>query len=164
MLRRSFITMTAMGLVAACTASAPDALRLAPNSTLLVVRHADRNGEDLSSTGRARSRALVAALADIDLAAIHAPDIKRNLDTAAPLARARGLPVVTPREPSLTRHLVRQARGRAVICVGNKGNIRDIWEDLALPAPAPLDYGDLAIIRSDAAGAITVERRSVAAG
>ncbi|MCM2560570.1 histidine phosphatase family protein [Lutimaribacter sp. EGI FJ00015] len=164
MQRRMILSLAGAGFLAACTpAIAPGAMRLAPNSTLVVVRHADRNGEDLSTTGSARARSLVEVLSNTDLAAIHAPDIKRNLDTAAPLAQARGLPVVTPRGASLTRQLVRRARGRGVIWIGNKSNIREIWRDLALPDPAPLDYGSLAIIRSDANGAVTVERRNVPA-
>lgn len=161
--RRHFLGLSAAGVLTACTAGSPGAMRLAPNSTLVVVRHADRTEDELTARGRARARALVPVLADIPLAAIYAPDIKRNLDTAAPLAAATGLRTTVPRNPSLTRHLVRQSRGRAVIWVGNKGNIRSIWQDLSLPGPAPLEYGELAIIRSDASGAVTVERRDVPA-
>lgn len=156
--RRVFLGAATAALLTGC-AVAPGAPRLAPGSTLIVVRHADRAGDDLSDTGRARARALVAALEDFDIAAIYAPDIKRNFDTAAPLARARRLRVRTPLSANLSRHLVQKSAGKTVIWIGNKGNIRTIWDDLALPEPAPLTYGDLAIIRADADGAVSVEMR-----
>ena len=78
---------------------------------------------------------------------------------AAPLARARGMRVRTPLSANLSRHLVQKSAGKTVIWIGNKGNIRTIWDDLALPEPAPLTYGDLAIIRADADGAVSVEMR-----
>ena len=158
MRRRLFLGLALAGLVPGCAAT-PGVRRLAPNSTLIVLRHADRNGEDLSETGRRRARALVDALAEFDIAAIYTPDIKRNFDTAAPLARARGQRVRTPLAADLTRHLVRVSAGKTVIWVGNKSNIRTIWEDLNLPEPVPLEYGDLAIIRADAGGTLSVARR-----
>ncbi len=155
--RRHFLTLVPLSL-AAC-AVAPGALALAPNSTLIVTRHADRDGEDLSATGRQRARDLVQAVEGFDIAAIYSPGIQRNLDTAAPLSAARGLPVERRPQEAPTAALVREGAGRTVIWIGNKGNIATIWEDLRLSGPAPLDYGDLFILRSDAAGAVTVERR-----
>ena len=123
-----------------------------PGATLIVTRHADRAGENLTSTGRARALALVQALESVPLGAIHAPVITRNLDTAAPLSAARGLPVKRIPANFPTARLVRSASRAPALWIGNKGNIRTIREDLSLPAPIPLDYGDLAIIRSDAMG------------
>ena len=123
------------------------------------MRHGDRDGEDLNAAGRARARALVAALADLPLDAIYSPGIRRNLDTAAPLAAARGLPVQRRPQENPGPRLAQEAAGRAAIWVGNKGNITAIWESLGLRDPAPLDYGDLAIVRVDAAGRARVEMR-----
>ena len=92
MLRRHFLTLSASGLLAACAAG-PRQLKLAPGSTLIVVRHGDRDGEDLNAKGRERARALVTALDGMDLHGIYSPGIPRNLDTAAPLSAARNLPV-----------------------------------------------------------------------
>ena len=155
--RRSFL-LGAMAL-AACAPAGP--VRLAPNSTLILTRHGDRSGAEslLNERGEARARALVAALEGLPLDAILSPGLQRNLDTAAPLSAARGLPVQRIPQEAPTAALARAARGRNVIWVGNKGNLREIWETLTLPGAPPLEYGDLAIVRTDAAGRIEIERR-----
>lgn len=71
--------------------------------TLLLVRHADAGdraawtGDDLarplSATGRAQSDALAALHADRPLEVILSSPARRCVDTVAPLAEARGLPV-----------------------------------------------------------------------
>ncbi|MGH1415131.1 MAG: histidine phosphatase family protein [Pelagimonas sp.] len=157
MLRRTFL-LTGSAWLSAC-AAVPHDLSLAPNSTLIVVRHADRDGENLSAAGIERSKALVKALDGMPLDAIFSPGIKRNMDTAAPLVAARGLPNQRLPQEAPTTGLVTQGAGKTVIWVGNKGNIATIWEDLRLSDPAPLEYGDLFIVRSDAFGAVTVEQR-----
>ncbi|MDU8911820.1 histidine phosphatase family protein [Aestuariicoccus sp. MJ-SS9] len=155
---RRTVIFGGVALLAGCgAASGP--LRLAPGTTLYVTRHGDRDGEDLSDRGRARAQALTGALAALPLDAIYSPGIQRNLDTAAPIAAARSLPVQHRPQENPTARLVRDSAGGHVLWVGNKGNITAIWEALALPTPPPLDYGDLAIVRSDAEGRVTVERR-----
>jgi hypothetical protein len=158
MFRRTFLL--SLPALAACTV-APLGLSLAPNSTLILTRHADRqdNLDLLSATGRDRARALVAATKDLRVTRIHAPGIDRNLETAAPLARALDLPVERIPQEQPTAALVQSAQGRSVIWIGNKGNLTRIWEDLRLSGPAPLDYGDLAILRADVNGTVTIERR-----
>lgn len=130
--------------VAACTASG--ATHLAPGTTLILTRHADRQGEDLTAQGRARAAALVRALDGIPVDAIYIPGIRRNAETAAPLAAARGLtPIVIP-ESRAARRLLRGNAGRHVLWVGNKGNLQAIWDDIGAPGAPPLDYGQLAIV------------------
>ena len=155
--RRFFLL--SLGLMAAgCTVGVGD-LRFAPNSTLILTRHADREGEDLTAKGEQRAAALVSALDGVPLDGIYAPGIKRNLDTAAPLAQARDMTVQRSPQEAPTGPLLRAAAGKTVLWVGNKGNLTTIWEDLALPDPAPRDYGDLVFIRSEASGRITLDRR-----
>lgn len=158
MQRRHFVILGG-AFLAGCAWRAPGSVRLAPHSTLYIVRHGDRMGEDLTDTGWNRARALVGALDGMALDAIYAPGIKRNLDTASPIATARGLDVMRRPQENPTARLARDAAGKAALWVGNKGNISTIWEGLGLPDPAPLTYGDLAIVRADAAGGITVEHR-----
>ena len=85
-MNRRFFLLGTVALVPACGMMPGQNLALAPNSTLIVTRHADRNGEDLNARGRERARALVEAVKDFDIDLIFSPGIKRNLDTAAPLA------------------------------------------------------------------------------
>ncbi|MCR8550380.1 histidine phosphatase family protein [Salipiger sp. P9] len=158
-MNRRFLLLGSAALLASCTASGP--VRLAPGSTLILTRHGDRSGSDemLNATGRTRARALVRALEGQPLDAIYSPGIQRNLDTAAPLAGARGLTVTRIPQETPTAALAAAAAGGPVLWVGNKGNLAEIWETLALPGEVPLNYGDLTFIRSDAEGRVTVERR-----
>ncbi|WP_233140005.1 histidine phosphatase family protein [Marivita geojedonensis] len=132
---------------------------MARNTTLIVTRHGDRDGEVLSLKGQQRALALVSALQGMALDAIYSPGIKRNLDTAAPLSNARGLPIERRTQENPAPRLAQEAAGRSVIWIGNKGNIQNIWDSFALLEPAPLEYGDLHIVRVDANGRVTVERR-----
>jgi hypothetical protein len=43
--------------------------------------------------------------------------------------------------------------------VGNKSNPVNLWNDLALPNPRQLAYGDLCIVESPSTGSTTVDRR-----
>ena len=159
-MNRRFMLMGACALISAC-AIVPGENVLAPNSTLVVTRHADREGAspDLSETGRARARALVAAVEELGVKHIYSPGIQRNLETAAPLANALDLPVKRLPQENPVPGLTERSAGTVAIWIGNKGNIRTIWEGLRLSDPAPLAYGDLHIIRSDEMGRVTVERR-----
>ena len=122
---------------------------------LIIVRHADRSGEDLNALGIARSKALVAALEGIEIDHIFSPSIQRNLDTAQPLAKARGLPIERIAAGRPAPALMSQGGGKTIIWIGNKGNLKSIWKDLAAPGVAPLEYGDLFIVTEGP----TVERR-----
>ncbi len=157
MQRRCFLTVGMAALVAGCAARGP--VRMPPGTTLIVVRHGERHGEDLNDAGRVRARDLVTALKGIPLDRIYSPGIQRNLDTAAPLSAARGLPITRRPQENPAPVLMRESASQTVVWIGNKGNIAAIWDTLSLPEPAPLNYGDLHIVRSDAKGRVTVERR-----
>lgn len=163
--RRAFLAALAAlppALLSGC-ATGPRRLALAPNSVLVVTRHGDRyGGEDyLSETGKARARALVPATRNLGLTQVFSPGIQRNLDTAMPLAKALNLPIQRIPQEAPTAALVQQAAAGPVIWIGNKGNIQTIWRDLGLPDDSgPLGYGQLHILRADAAGKVTVERRT----
>jgi broad specificity phosphatase PhoE len=69
--------------------------------SLLIVRHAEREtgqGDDgLSQAGRQRAARLAAMLANAGVTHIFVSDRRRTLETAEPLARARGVkPIVIP--------------------------------------------------------------------
>ncbi|WP_236016525.1 histidine phosphatase family protein [Salipiger abyssi] len=151
--------LVSAALLAGCAGGGP--VRLAADTTLYITRHGDRSGSDelLNEQGQARARALVAALEGEPLDAIYSPGIQRNLDTAAPLAEARGLTIERRPQEAPTARLASEAAGRAAIWIGNKGNIAEIWEVLGLPEPVGLEYGDLTVLRTDDAGRMSVERR-----
>jgi len=131
-----------------------------PGTTLIAVRHADREGEELTDKGRARAEALMSALQHIKIDAIYAPGIKRNLDTAAPLAKAQGLAVQRIPTENPAARLMAAGAGKTIVWVGNKGNLQSIWDNLGAPGPAPLQYGDLFIVTPARLGSPIVEHRN----
>ncbi|TNF22553.1 MAG: histidine phosphatase family protein [Rhodobacteraceae bacterium] len=150
----------ALGL-AGCGGAAPGSggVRLAPGTTLILVRHGDRTESDLNAKGRARAAALPAALEGMALDAIYSPGLSRNLDTARPLATARNLPITRVGQERPAPVLATLGAGKTAIWIGNKGNLQSIWDDLGLSGAPPLEYGDLFIVRADGAGRLSLERR-----
>lgn len=130
-------------------------------TTIIMVRHADRAGDDLNPTGIARAEALPAALKDFALDGIYSPDIKRNLDTARPLSQATGLPVtITPKEYVAADMTANHPDGTA-IWIGNKGNLRSIWAELGGSGPAPQEYGEIGVIQLQGGAPPVVSRLTV---
>jgi len=149
---------TLLGLtLGAC--SAPNSVSIPPDTQLIMVRHADRTGEELNARGHERARALVDALDGVQIDAIYSPGIKRNLDTAAPLSGARGIEVTRIPPTGTAARLMAENRGRTVVWIGNKGNIAEIWEALSAPGEAPLNYGDLFFLRRGPFGQVIVTRQ-----
>ena len=159
--RRGFMLAT-LGAVSACAPLARfTGHSLAPNSRLVIYRHADRVDENLTPQGIARAAAFAEALEAVPIDAIYSPGIQRNLDTAEPLARARGLEITRVSADQIARRIGRLAAGQSIVWVGNSGNLRDIWETLELEGPPPVEYGDLFIVTTDASGAVEIDRRRV---
>jgi len=147
-------------LLASLAACAPTGHVPIPKGTrLIILRHADRDGDDLSAKGRARAEALVAALADEPVDAIYSPGIQRNLDTAAPLAKARGLEIQRIPAENPAAKLMAAGAGKTIVWVGNKGNLQSIWDALSAPEPPPLEYGDLFIVEPARVGSPIITRR-----
>ena len=123
-------------------------------TTLILLRHAERPlfGKELNDDGRARASALPTALRGIHVDAIYSPNLSRNLDTVAPLAKQRGLSVkvVETAWLSLVRDadlLIRENPGKTVLWVGNTDNLKNIYEDIGGVGPPPIKYGDLYFVR-----------------
>jgi Fructose-2,6-bisphosphatase len=126
------------------------------------MRHTDRSPpeNDLNPTGIARAAALPAALADLPIDAIYISDFRRNRDSAAPLAAARGLtPEVLATDDSLPYQLAALSQGRTVVWIGNSFNLEPLWEALALPDPPPTTYGEIAIVTATEGAAEVARRR-----
>lgn len=153
--RRIFLA----GVLSLAACASPGQVAVPPGTTLIVLRHADRLGEDLTPEGVARAEALVAALDGVPIDAIYAPGIKRNLDTAAPLARARGLEIQRIPAENPASRLMAAGAGKTIVWIGNKGNLQAIWDAIAAPEPPPLEYGDLYFVTRARAGSPLVERR-----
>lgn len=142
-LRFVLLGTLAFGLLACSSASVPNNAR----TTIIAVRHAEKEGTDLNAQGRARADALPAALASYDIDAIFAPNIQRNLDTAAPLARATGLAVTQIVTDDAAGQMATAYPEGTVVWVGNKDNLKVIWKDLNAAGEPPLKYGDLFVVQ-----------------
>ena len=131
--RRSFLVLVATSTLAACAAARE--IDIPDGTRLIILRHADRDGEDLNDLGRARALALITALKGIPIDAIYTPAIQRNVDTATPLAADRDLPVHQIPDERAASRLMRAGKGKTVVWVGNKNNLAAIWAALSLPDP-----------------------------
>ena len=103
--------------------------------------------EELTDAGRARAATLPAAVVDLDIVAIYSPDLSRNVDTAAPLAGQRNLPIIRmpakPDETEVARRLLSDQPGETVLWVGNITNLDRIFAILGGKGPPPVEYGNL---------------------
>jgi phosphohistidine phosphatase SixA len=134
-------------------------------TTLVLLRHAERLmfGTELTDEGRARAAALPAALKGTRIDAIYSPDLTRNLDTVAPLAKQLGLQVRVIETSWLTLiryadQLVGDNPGKTVLWVGNTDNLKNIYEDVGGEGPPPIKYGNLYFVRIPDRGPPVVTR------
>ena len=115
--RNRIVVFAAGLLLAAGAASAQKAV--------FVVRHAEKissEDERLSEAGKARAELLAKLLKDSGVAAIYSTDTARTRDTAAPLARARGLAIETYDGPTALAETVRREHPRDVVLVVGHSN------------------------------------------
>jgi len=121
--------------------------RCGPPTTLVVVRHADRDGQldALTAAGTARAQELAHVGTKVGLAAIYRSDTNRASDTAAPLAMATGLtPVVYSANDvaALVTSIFADHRGEKVLVVGHSNTVPDIIEAAGGPAFPDIDGGE----------------------
>lgn len=126
-------------------------LRPHPITTVVLVRHADRQGDlDLldPSLGTARANELARVLADANITAIYSTDKARTRSTAEPLATRLGIPVRSYEPDSsqlalFTKKLKKEHRGEAVLVVGHSNTVPLTAHLLgARPRLPDLQHGD----------------------
>ena len=118
----------AAALLTALLAAGALGWRCRAPTTLIVVRHADREGtgDALTAAGTARALDLARLATKLAPAAIYHSDTQRARDTAAPLARALGL---EPMERAardvegLVGEVLRRYRGQRVVIVGHGNTV-----------------------------------------
>ena len=154
--RRTLVAgLAATTALAACGTSLPAG---AGSGTLIVVRHGERTGEDLNAEGLARAAALPGALASLAVDGIYAPDTRRNIDTATPLAQAKGLTVQVIPAVDVARAMFRRQPGGTLVWVGNKDNIVALWDEIGATGEPPLLYGDLVVVAMNGLRAGRIQR------
>jgi hypothetical protein len=135
-------------------------------TTIILVRHAERpEGLDpaLNAEGRQRAAALADALDQNGVTAIYTPDLRRNRETAAPLAERLDLDVnlIGALQIADTKALANQFvdevlevhAGGVVLWIGNtgpitptqSGNLQEIYARLGGDGRAPIRYQDMYI-------------------
>jgi len=149
------LAVTGGGLLTACTGAAPGL-----HGRLIVLRHADRTGPMLNEKGVARAARLPEALADLPIDAIYTTPRQRNIDTATPLAQARGLPVNTLRAPGSGTRLLGTYPGQTVVWVGNQENLPLLYAELGVAAKPPVQFGEIQVVTfPEGGGYPTVQKR-----
>jgi len=137
---------------------------VAPPSTVILVRHAEKADDgddpDLTELGRARAQELAHTLGALDIRAVYATQYARTQETARPLAESLGLSVTVAQATSdyagemasliRTEHL-----GQIVVVVSHSNTVPAIIDALgAGPAPSIADdeYDDLFVVTIEAGG------------
>ncbi len=122
------------------------ALGLHAQSTVFVVRHADRGPEEpdahLTPRGRRQADQLAALLADAGIKHLYTTEFTRTQQTAAPTARQAGATPVVVAQADLDT-LVAKIRstlrdGEATLVVGHRSTVPKIVQALAGRAIPPL--------------------------
>ena len=148
------ITLLAFGLVSCGRAPAGA-------TTVIVVRHAekasDADDSPLTEVGTRRAEALARVSEGAGVHAVYSSQFKRNLDTAAPVARRFGVGVtqmpVNLQSPgdygqTLARDILEKHAGRTVVVVGHANTVGSTVEALT-KRPAQLgdiQYTDLFVV------------------
>ena len=135
------MTLATLALLFATVASAQDTTRV---PTVIVVRHAEKASETdrdppLSERGIARAAALDSALQHARVVAIIVTPYRRNLETAAPVARRHMVtPTVIPVDGGVAAHayaVAKAARGHdgVVLVIGHSNTVLPIVRALGGP-------------------------------
>ncbi|MGH8028479.1 MAG: SixA phosphatase family protein [Arenimonas sp.] len=139
-------------LVLSCFASPAFAGIGAPDTVVVIVRHAEKATDDprdptLSETGQARADALASALKGLPIAAAYATQYKRTQLTATPAAHARGIEVTvrpvdkaneTTYATDLAHDIRRAPPGRNVLIVGHSNTVPEMVKALTGIDAAPM--------------------------
>jgi hypothetical protein len=97
----------------------------------------------------------------MNVTAIYSPDLKRNLDTAQPLAKQLGIKVqvLGPSKNEVTTTILTRNPGEVVIWIGNSHNLKDIYSLLGGEGAPPINYGDLYIVEVKDSGDPVVTKK-----
>ena len=134
-----------LGSIACASANAGDTPAIPDGrteTTVYLIRHAEKASDqeenpDLSSQGRARAESLAVQLRDSGVNVIITSDLKRTIQTAAPLAKLRHInPRIIPIGSSVEAHVkkiaaeVMKKPGATVLVVGHNNTIGKIVQQL----------------------------------
>jgi phosphohistidine phosphatase SixA len=155
-------------LILSCTTTPDEGptpnIQSAPGTktTLVLLRHGGRDpnveGTDPSLTWRGRKRAadLPAAIGDLGVTAIYCPNLKRNIQTAQPLADHLGLKINTisnrrlfdPEKlaKELLDEFINKHADGVVVWIGNYRNLEEMYKLVDGTGDPPTKYGQICIV------------------
>lgn len=125
-----------------------DCARMAPTTTVILVRHAERPpGQDpeLNELGRARAESLRVALTRAQVDAILHTQFKRTQQTAQPLAVSKGItPIEVRASGTEAQHAadviarLNAFAGKTVVYVGHSNTVPAVIRALGIDPPPPI--------------------------
>jgi broad specificity phosphatase PhoE len=129
------LALLLLGAAAPTRAQAPvhDAHAAAAPTTVILVRHAEKESDDrdtpLSAAGHQRAADLADALADAGITAVYATQYQRTQSTVRPLAERLGLPVTIRTvdggeafAEAMAREILARHRGETVLVAAHSGS------------------------------------------
>jgi broad specificity phosphatase PhoE len=142
----------------------------ATNTTIILVRHAEKAAEPaadppLTAAGAARAEALVDVVRDAGVNAIVSTQFQRTRQTVAPTAAKLGISAevidarVSARATADT--LLARYRGRTVLVAGHSNTVPAIVAALGVPQPADIcdaGYDNIFVVTIPPSGAASVTR------
>lgn len=156
------VVMLITGLAACATQQTVNRSMPGTTTTIILTRHADRDAmaQHINDKGRERAAALVVTVGHMPITAIYSPDYLRNLETAEPLAKHLGIEtrVVPANMYQVVTTILTEHPGEVVVWVGNKENLKQIYDVLDGEGEPPLSYGDLYIMTVKESGVPDVNR------
>lgn len=154
----------------ACTTDASRDATDAEAVTFIIVRHAEKSGDDprdpsLIATGRARAQTLATLLAGAPLQAAYATGYRRTQQTAQAAADARGIAVTVydaqQPVPAFASQLRAAHATGTVLVVGHSNTVPQIVAALSAQAVEPMaetEFDRLYRVRIGADGTAVLER------
>ena len=155
-------------LLVGCATTSEDETRstyqspLGTKTTIILLRHGGRDiysaeaDDPLTWQGRRRAQHLPEVIGDMGVSAIYCTNLRRNRDTAQPLADHLGLKLNLVSQgrlydyKKLSRDLLNEFltkhAGGVVVWVGNLRNLEEMYELLDGTGSPPTKYGDVFIV------------------
>lgn len=141
-IRTALVFLMLFGLLGALVLFAYFSTFERPLTTIILVRHAEKNIEpdnsdpDLSPAGQARAQELVRMFGDAGIGAIYATQYKRTQQTVKPLADKIGIRITQVNSKN-TAELIRQVRsqhaGQVIFVAGHNNSVPEIITALGGP-------------------------------
>lgn len=121
-------------------------LWVSPLTTVILVRHGDRTGEELNDLGLARAQELKRVLSTSNITTIYASTVNRTQQTAQPLATQLGLQLHIYNPNNLQAELVDDIklhhRGEVILVVGHSDTVSPTIGLLGVSPAPPLIPGN----------------------